>query len=88
MTKVFLIFDDEPLTYRNIRLVDNEEQAKAITENDDYMYYEELETMSDDIVKDIVCDEKLRTMDNAMEFVDAHCMDCDVGYNEVCPYID
>lgn len=87
MTKLYLILDDEPLTRKNIVLVDNEKQAKAIVGDDPYMGYEELETLSDEDVKNWVCDNRLSTMDNAVEFVEAHCMDCNVNYNEKCPYL-
>ena len=87
MTKLYLILDDEPLTRKNIVLVDNEKQAKAIVGNDPYMGYEELETLSDEDVKNWVCDNRLSTMDNAVEFVEAHCRGCNVKYNEKCPYL-
>lgn len=87
MTKVYLILDDEPLTRRNIVLVDTEEQAIAITKNNMYMSYEVIETLDESNVKDMVCDERLSTMDNALEFYDAHCVDCKVKFDEDCPYL-
>jgi len=87
MTELYLILDDEPLTRKNIVLVEKEEQAKAITKNERYMSYEKVETLSEADVKDMVCDNRLSTMDNALEFYDAHCKDCTVKYNEDCPYL-
>ena len=88
MTELFLILDDEPLTRRNITLVDTEKQAKAIVGNNPYMSYEKVETLSDDDVKDWVCDERLSTMDNASLFYDKYCRDCVVNYDEKCPYME
>ena len=87
MTKVYLILDDEPLTRRSIVLVDTEEQAIAITKNNMYMSYEVIETLDESDVKDMVCDERLSTVDNTLEFYHAHCVDCKVKFDENCPYL-
>lgn len=88
MTELFLILDDEPLTRRNITLVDTEKQAKAIVKNNSYMSYEKVETLSDGDVKDWVCDERLSTMDNASLFYNKYCKDCTVSYDEECPHME
>lgn len=85
--KAYLILSDEPLDRRSIVLVETEEQAKAITKCDYYLTYQEVGIMSDDDVKEIVCDERLSKMDTALEFYDAHCENCDVKFNEECPYL-
>lgn len=89
MVKLYLILDDEPLTRRNIRLVETEEQAKIITENEPYMDYEEVETMSEEVLKDIVCEKRLDqfSIDDVYKFIDEHCLDCETKYDEKCPFI-
>ena len=89
MVKLYLILDDEPLTRRNIRLVETEEQAKMITENEPYMGYEEVETMSEEVLKDIICEKRLKqfNIDDVCKFVDEHCLDCETKYNEECPFM-
>ncbi len=87
MTELYLILDDEPLDRRSIILVETEEQAIAITKNEQYMSYQKVETLSERDVKDMVCDNRYSKMDNVLEFYDAHCEDCNVKYNEDCPYL-
>ena len=88
MSIVYLILDDEPLTRRNIMIVETEKQAKAIVGNNPYMSYEKLETLSDSDVKAWVCDERLSTMDNASLFYDKYCRDCTTRFDEDCPYME
>ena len=88
MNEVFLILSDEPLDRRSLLLVDSKEKAKVIVESDSrFIGYQSVNLLSDEGIKDIVCDNKLSTMDNAAEFVAVHCMDCKCGYDEICPYI-
>lgn len=86
MEEVFLILDDEPLTRRNIQLVRTEEQAKLITEDEEYMYYECVKLMDDKSIKDILCEKVLDKIEDWETFYNIHCNMCDISYNEVCPY--
>lgn len=83
---LYLMLDDEPLDRRSIVLVDSEDKAKILVEQGRYEFYQEIESLSDDDVKDSICDNLLSEMDTANEFFEVHCRDCDVSYDKVCPY--
>ena len=87
MTKVvYLMLDDEPLDRRSIVIVDSEEKAKILVKQRRYDSYEEISLLSDDDVKENLCDEILSNMENWEAFDDAYCKNCVATYNEVCPF--
>lgn len=83
---IYLMLDDEPLDRRSIVFVNSEEKAKILVKYGRYDFYQEISLLSDDDVKDAICEDILNKIDNWEEFHNIHCKECTVPYNEVCPF--
>ena len=59
-----------------------------MVEKDDYGSYEEINVFTNEDVKEVICDNRLSTMDNAALFYETYCNECNSKYDEDCPYMD